>query len=291
MNWRRFIPGPIAVVMAGVLLLASFRAFALTTADLDPSRHYKLEKNEISGPHAFPRETLLSAMKTTERPWYQIWKPLPEFDPQRFNDDVARLKRFYEAHGFYNARITYKLTLKADRVTPRITVTEGKPVRIAGITVSNASGFAPPQALDRSFELPLKKGDIFDERAYQQGAQVLLDLYTTHAYAHAKVLRHAVLEVEKLRARIEYDILPGVRCVFGDTRISGVAEATRKLVEQQLTFKPGEPFDSRKLATSRSAIVNLELCGCERCREKAVAAFRPSATFGILNAIPYPPPH
>jgi outer membrane protein insertion porin family len=259
MNWRRFIPGPIAVVMAGVILLANFRAFALTTADLDPSRHYKLEKIEISGAHAFPRDTLLSAMKTTERPWYQIWKPLTEFDPQRFNDDVARLKRFYEARGFYNARVTYDLTLKADRVTPRITVTEGKPVRIASISVSNASGSAPPQALDRSFELPLKKGDIFDEEAYQQGAQALLALYTTHAYAHAKVQRHAVVEVEKLQARIKYDLDPGVRCVFGHTSISGVADATRKLVEEQLTFKPGEPFDSRKLATSRSAIVDLNL--------------------------------
>ena len=245
--------------MASVLLLANPRAFGLTTADLDPSRHYKLEKIDVSGANAFPPETLLSVMKTKERPWYQIWKPLPEFDPQRFNDDVARIKRFYEARGYYNARVTYDLSVSADRVTPHIRVTEGKAVRIASITVSTATGSPLPRQLDRSFKLPFKKGDIFDEEAYQQGARSLMDLYTTHTYAHAKVQRHAILELEKLQARIEYDVAAGVSCVFGDTRISGVKKTIRKLVQEQLTFKPGDPFDSRKLATSRSAIVDLNL--------------------------------
>ena len=45
-------------------------------------------------------------MTMKERPWYQVWKPLPDFDPQTFTDNLTHIQRFYQAHGYYNARIT-----------------------------------------------------------------------------------------------------------------------------------------------------------------------------------------
>ena len=242
-----------------MLLIASTRAFGFTVADLDPSRDYKLAKIDLSGEHAFSRDTLISVMTTKARPRYQVWKPLPEFDPQMFTDDIGRIKRFYESYGYYSARVTYDLTVSKNEVTPHIAVSEGKPVRIAGIAVTVASDATAPQELDRSFKLPFKKGDIFAEAVYQKGAQDLLNLYTTHAYAHARVRRHAVVEVGSLQARVEYDIKPGDRCVFGGTRIVGLKEVNPELVEEQLTYKTGEPFDSSKLTASRSAILGLNL--------------------------------
>jgi outer membrane protein insertion porin family len=242
-----------------MLLIASMRAFGFTIADLDPSRHYKLERIDLSGEHAFSRDAVVSVMTTKERPWYQVWKPLPDFDTQAFTDDLAHLKRFYEAHGYYNARIAYDLTVSKDKVTPHINVRERKPIRVATIEIRIASQSPPPKELDRSFKLPFKKGDVFDQDAYQTGGQDLVNLYTTHSYAHAKVQRHAVIEVGKLQARIQYDVEPGGQCVFGNTKIVGNKKVDPKLIEEQLTYKSGEPFDSRKLAASRAAIVGLNL--------------------------------
>ena len=249
----------VIVAIVGMLLIASMRAFGFTIADLDPSRHYKLERIDLSGEHAFSRDAVVSVMTTKERPWYQVWKPLPDFDTQAFTDDLAHIKRFYEAHGYYNARIAYALTVSKDKVTPHINVSEGKPIRVATMEIKIASRAPPPQELDRSFKLPFKKGDVFDQNAYQTGAQGLLNLYTTHSYAHAKVQRHAVLEVGRLQARIQYDVEPGRQCVFGNTKIVGNKKVDPKLIEEQVTYKSGEPFDSRKLAGSRAAIVGLNL--------------------------------
>ena len=238
----------VIVAIVGILLIASMRAFGFTIADLDPSRHYKLERIDLSGEHAFSRDAVVSVMTTKERPWYQVWKPLPDFDTQAFTDDLAHIKRFYEAHGYYNARIAYDLTVSKDKVTPHINVSEGKPIRVATIEIKIASKSPPPKELDRSFKLPFKKGDVFDQNAYQTGAQGLLNLYTTHSYAHAKVQRHAVVEVGRLQARIQYDVEPGSQCVFGNTKIVGNKKVDPELIEEQVTYKSGEPFDSRKLA-------------------------------------------
>jgi outer membrane protein insertion porin family len=242
-----------------ILLVAHTLAFGFTIADLDPLRHYKLEKIDLSGEHAFSRDAVVSVIATKERPWYQVWKPLPDFDTQAFTDDLAHIKRFYEAHGYYNARITYDLTLREDKITPHINISEGEPIRVATIEIRVADSSSQPQELDRSFKLPFKKGDPFDQDAYQTGARDLINLYTTHSYAHAKVQRHAVVEVGALQARIKYDVEPGDRCVFGNTNIAGVKKVDPELIEEQLTYKSGEPFDSRKLTASRTAIVGLNL--------------------------------
>ena len=123
-KWRRFSCGPIVVAIVSIILILYTRAFGFTIADLDPSHHYTLEKIDLSGAHPFSRDAMVSVMKTKERPWYQVWKPLPDFDAQTFTDDLAHIERFYEARGYYNARITYDLTLSGDKVTPHIDVSE-----------------------------------------------------------------------------------------------------------------------------------------------------------------------
>jgi outer membrane protein insertion porin family len=240
-------------------LLVNTLAFGYTIAELDPSHHHKLEKIDLSGEHAFSRDAVVSVMTTKERPWYEIWKPPPDFDAQTFTDDLAHIKRFYEAHGYYNAHIRYDLTLNKNQVSLHIEVSEGKPITVATIDLKVANGSPSPQELDRSFKLPFKRGDVFDQDAYQRGAQDLINLYTTHSYAHAKVQRHAVVDVRALQARTQYDVEPGGRCVFGNTKIAGTKKVDPELIEQQVTYRFGEPFDSRKLAASRTAIVGLNL--------------------------------
>src|SRR5713101_5869675 len=110
-KWWGSSSGLIVVAIMSIVLIANTRAFGFTVADLDPSRHYKLEKIEFSEAHAFSRDAVVSVITTKERPWYQIWKPLPDFDVQKFTDDLAHVERFYEAHGYYNAHINYDFTL------------------------------------------------------------------------------------------------------------------------------------------------------------------------------------
>src|ERR1700682_3281679 len=147
-KWRGFSSGPIVVAVVSILLIANTRAFAFTIADLDPSHRYKLEKIDLSGAHAFSRDTVISVMTTKERPWYQVWKPLPDFDAQRFTDDLAHIERFYEAHGYYNAHINYDLTLSKNKVTLHIKVSEGKPIRVTTIDIKVGNRAPPPQKLD-----------------------------------------------------------------------------------------------------------------------------------------------
>jgi outer membrane protein insertion porin family len=252
--WTPRVGQLIAVVLISVIPNV---ALASTRADLDPAVKYKTARIDISGVRAFSPANLLAVMATKTRPEYQVWKALPKFDPQAFADDLEHIERYYWVHGYYNAQVSYELEIHGDRVTPHIQVQEGKPVTIAEVRTYGRS--PPPSELDSSFTLPLKKGDVFEQSAYQIGEQNLLDLYTRHSYARAKAQRHAVVNSGSRLARVWYDIEPGSRCVFGKSLVVGTRKVDPKLVREQLTYKPGEPFDSRKLSKSRDAVVGLNL--------------------------------
>ena len=83
----------IVIALLSIFLVANPEAVGFTVADIDPSQHYKLKKIDFSGEHAFSREAVVSVMTTKERPWYQVWKPLPNFDAQTFTDDLASYYR------------------------------------------------------------------------------------------------------------------------------------------------------------------------------------------------------
>jgi outer membrane protein assembly complex protein YaeT len=231
---------------------------AATLAALDPTVHYKVARVEINGEQAFSANDLLAGMATKSRAAYLLWKPLPEFDPDQFTNDLGQLARFYQAHGYYGAKLSYDLTIRGSEVSVLIQVREGQPVRVTAINVK-VSGAPRPKQLERSFVLPLKVNEIFDQGSYENSEEALQDLYMNHSYAHAKVSRRAVVEAGTRQAQVWYAVKAGVPSVFGDTKVLGTREVEPSLVLRELVYKKGESFDARKIAASRQNILALNL--------------------------------
>jgi outer membrane protein assembly complex protein YaeT len=232
---------------------------AATIADLNPGRHYQTEAITVAGNHNFAESELLAVMQTKTRPFYAVWKHRPEFSPATFKEDLDRIKRFYQAHGYYAASVDYALDVKEQLVSPHIRVSEGQPVKVKAIRV-DVEGAAPaPKKFEPSFKLPLHEGDIFAEAAYELGQAQLLDAYMTHGYAHAQVRRQAQIFVAPRQAYVWYLVTPGNYGVFGPTTVEGTRKVAPYLILRELTYKPGEMFDSRKVAASRTRVVSSNL--------------------------------
>jgi outer membrane protein assembly complex protein YaeT len=234
-------------------------ARAVTVADLDPVRTYKTAHIKITGNHNFSEASLLDVMRTKTRVVYEVWKPRPVFEPDTFAEDIKRLQRFYESHGYYGARVNYQLDINKDLVTARIALVEGQPVKVATIRV-NLQGAGPrPNQLLPTFKLPLKTGSVFDEALYQLGQQYLITVYRQRGYAHAVVTRRAQVYLGAQQVHVWYAVVPGPWGVFGKTTVTGAKQVNLRLILRELAYKAGEPFDSRKIAVSREKILALNL--------------------------------
>ena len=154
--------------------------FAIQVDELDAGREWRLRKIEISGNTKFSSNELLGEMLTQVRPSYLFWQAENIFDPVTFREDLERLRRFYEARGYYRVRVTHDLTVDSEnsRVEVKIEIFEGSPVIVAQVAVEiSDSGLSSPP-------LPIKEGDIFVEEVYRKGEEVLRQFFLDRGYAH-----------------------------------------------------------------------------------------------------------
>ena len=239
---------------------------AAVIADLDPSLQWRTAKIEFFGNQKFSESELRDTIVSRERPWFRFWQDLPAFDPVTFETDLERLRRFYEARGYYEAAISYDLDVDAERneVAARISVREGEPILIAEIDVEVAlksPDQKPPTLPD---QLPVKRDQVFREAEYQQAEQVLRSALMESGYAHAQSQRRAEVDLADQRARIRYGLQPGPITFFGETTITGLQEVEPDLIRRELQYEPGEIYSLKKVTETREKLLGLELFGTVR---------------------------
>jgi outer membrane protein assembly complex protein YaeT len=261
-------------ILAVVLcLVIAYPVRAITLDALDAAKEWRVEKIEISGNQRIPADTLLTEILTKARPWYSPWQERPSFDPITFENDLERLRRFYEARGFYGTQVSYDLNADEDKslVTARIDVTEGAPVVIADIevTVSEATDKSKRPPLPET--LPVKRDEVFEEEKYQAAEDMLRRLFLRHAFAHAQIQRRAEVDLVERKVRISYIVEPGPKSTFGPTEISGTDKVDPGLVRREISYSEGEAFSPAKIAETRAKILSLGLFGTVRTELKEVA--------------------
>ncbi|MBV8451541.1 MAG: BamA/TamA family outer membrane protein, partial [Deltaproteobacteria bacterium] len=244
---------------AAILPSTAGPSHAVTIDDLDPSRVYRIKAIRITGNQRFSASELATAMAIKTRPFYELWKKRPQFDPATFIDDLNQLRLFYQAHGYYDAHITYDLEIDGNLVTPHIVIAEGPPVKVNEVSVELTEPGPQPQTLQSGFVLPLQPGQIFTQSAYQASEQSLLTVYRDNGYPYSDVRRRAVVWTGPRQAEAWYRVEPNAHAIFGFTTVTGTHKVNPRIVLRELAYQPGQPFDQRKLEQSRNNILNLNL--------------------------------
>jgi outer membrane protein assembly complex protein YaeT len=235
--------------------------YAVPLAELDDTKEWRVENFVITGNKAISEEELRNEMLTKVRPWYQFWSARPVFDPVTFESDLGRLRRFYEARGYYHAEIAEDLSTDESnsRVGISIRIDEGPPVVIGAVEVNVTSDLAEDQRPALPDSLPVATGDVFREAAYLEAEQKLREVFLRNGFAHVDSTRRAEISLENRQAQIEYSLTPGPPTVFGATEIRGTSNVEPNLIERELAYRSGEIFSSEKVAATRAKLLALDL--------------------------------
>jgi len=267
----------VIALLLGLMLFPELACAVLIDA-LDTTRQWKVEAIEFSGNKTFSADDLSEVMTTKARPWYRLWEDRPSFDPITFQNDLEKLRRFYESKGYYGATVAYDLEIDESKsaITARITIDEAPPVLISEVNVE-VKGDSSAQAVPPK-ELPLKPGAIFREAEYQQAEQFLRTVFLDHGYAYVKTERKAQVNVDERGASIQYTIEPGPIAVFGATEVKGTDTVDPKIITRELTYHAGETYSQSKISESRDKLLALDLFASVR--------IGPAETQGTPTGVP-----
>jgi len=244
---------------AGLLfLLLATPAQAVKLQALESGRTYRVDRIIFTGNHALTDSVLTAQMTTKVRPFYEFWKKRPSFDSDVFSEDLKRLALLYRAHGYFRAQLDYDLKVSGDLVTPEIKVTENHPSRIERVHI--VVNRRPLPATDPLYaKLKLKRGQIFDEAAYQAGEETIRNAYRNQGYAHVMTQRRGEVNVSENAVRAWYYVRTGVKGVFGKTHVVGAQKVAANIITRELTYHPGDVFSQQQLDKSRDSLLKLGL--------------------------------
>lgn len=159
------------------------------------------------------------------------WTDWPVYDEAIFKLDLERLQRWYQARGFYGARVldvTFKPTTArvndncqgpSCKVDITVNVDEGKPVVVRKLIINVAGQPTPEMRLMIDKALILKKGDRFDEAGYDVAREALAQVLREHGYARAKTTGEVVINRGLVVADLIFNVETGPLCHFGNVRV------------------------------------------------------------------------
>ena len=245
-------------LLLGALALSAPRAAASTIEELD-AREWHVRALELNGNQAFWKSTLAAEVETQPRPWYTPWRSHPVFDPQTFQTDLERLRRFYESRGYFEARVVYDLEAEAigqgDLLNVRIWIQEGEFVRVGTVE----AGVKSPEPLPLPDELPIRSQDQFTEDSYQAGARTLKEFFLKRGYAHVQVNRSAKVDLQRHIVDVSYVIDPGPECVFDGSEVSGTKDVNPRIVLREREWHDGDRFSLDDVQDTRDNLLKLDL--------------------------------
>jgi outer membrane protein assembly factor BamA len=221
----------------------------------------------IAGNHAIATAALEPALAVHET----LADPAA-IDPDLLTLDTERIRAAYLKRGFFGVKVTARVdpctgpgpepcTGPGNRPGERpgqiavFTVVEGR----RATTRVEIAGLPPELAPARARALvALGDGEPFDYDSYDAAKQPLRALIEDAGYAHADVRATVVADPVAAVARVRYDIVPGVRCTFGEIRFTGSERpALVEAARARLRFVPGDRYSTSVLQASQVEIYEI----------------------------------
>jgi outer membrane protein assembly complex protein YaeT len=219
----------------------------------------------FSGNHAFEPDLLGTAIATSNSSWFARfalvrWLGLGEkrrLNDREFRRDVARLRLFYQIHGFLDARVDTTVIRTERDVYITFQVQEGPPVLVRSLEVKGLDSLAGRSRLVR--DLPLRVGRPFDRILLLATADTLVSRLQDYGYPEASALPFREVDREARTADISLVVDPGMPAAIAEIHVEGTSAVDSVFVRSLLATASGRRFSARDLSESQRNLYRSEL--------------------------------
>jgi outer membrane protein insertion porin family len=171
-------------------------------------------------------------------------------------EDMDRIKSFYEQNGYIDAKATYTLDyLNQGRVVINISVEEGKRYYVGDLTISGNS-IASEQEVKAAMT-SIKPGSIFSRAKLEEDVSNIQTMYFDMGHIFCKVNESTSLNTDNGRVDVRLDISEGGIAYIDKIKIQGNTNTRDIVIRRELRMYPGDQFDGKKLRRSKERLRNL----------------------------------
>lgn len=261
-----------------VACLAALWLVACATAPPAPDSRW-VDSLTLEGTHQVSAHLLKEKIVTAASPWWSRCLPglkgLVWFDATTWQADLRRLLRYYEAQGFYQARVLEESVgaPQPGRVQVLVRLREGKPARLEALDLDGLEELPLEHRHQLLRGLALSVGDIFLEDSWGRAKAQLLGRLRELGYAEAVVTGEAVVDVATPAVRASLNVQPGRRYRFGEllVPIEVRAQVPGRLIREQAAdgVRTGEWYSEAALADAQARVFQMGVFGAVKVNRGA----------------------
>ncbi|MFT3711809.1 MAG: BamA/TamA family outer membrane protein [Archangium sp.] len=227
----------------------------------------EIDSFEIEGEKELKESDIKEKVLTAESSWLPAWVPglgrREWFDPLTWQADLRRIMRFYEANGFYQARILEDVITepRPQHVKLLVRLREGEAAKVNTVDIVGLENLTQEQQTSVVEDLPLQSGHIFLEDDWAKTKSLIALRVRELGYAEAAVTGEALVDAEGARVDLTVTVLTGPRYNFGVTFVVPYPNARLPAKYIAETAQPdlpkGEPFSEEAMARAQARVLQM----------------------------------
>jgi outer membrane protein insertion porin family len=282
-------------------------SIVLTSISYSQENSYELNSINFEGNNEFSSTELLYNIYSEESPGW-VWKFLNSFTPfgrgavyfdsTNIPSDITALKAFYNAHGFFEAMVSYKYSIDTSDKSVDLTyiIKENKPSDFGKLKVLGIDSLPPIIKQFIFDQVNVDTNKRYDENTLQQkvdgGLNVLLNTgYMTARFDSTVIIKDTTRD----KADISVYYSPGKRYKIDSLVIrkegEGAADVSDGLLRKLIGIKPGEYYNLDEIRQKQTMLFRTNLFNSvvispvERDTTDSKVPLRLSGNIGLLNEL------
>lgn len=224
-----------------------------------------INKISFTGIDTLQKEVLLKQMNTKARPFtgkLTFWKKSARFSNFTFEEDILKLKKYYQQNGFLDASLPYDI--KPNKSNKKINITihikKGSPVLIGKINYSTQKNTVSQQILDSIIgQIPIKLGMLFQDKKIIATENLIRENFSRRGYPLVKVEKSIHLNDKLHVADVNFTINPGNKSYFGQIELEGISLIDSVYILKHIEIKKGETFSQVKIEKTQEELFDMNL--------------------------------
>lgn len=211
---------------------------------------------KFEGNKAVNEKTLKKQLEISEKGFFYWLTNSGDLDRAVLDQDIAKLKAFYNNQGYINAVVGEpEVDIKDQGIHIAFKIDEGDQYKVGHVDVIGDLVIPKEQILEK---LEIKKETIFSRDTIRKDVLTLTDIYSDKGYAYADISPQIHQDPEKLIVDITFNAKKNEQVFFEKILIKGNTRTRDKVIRRELSVVEQGLFNGKELKRSIQNLYRLE---------------------------------
>lgn len=225
------------------------------------------------GNNSFPATRLKRVMKTKEKKFIIF---SGKFDEEKFQEDINRLKEFYQNNGYPDVKIdSFRTETSGNKLYVHVYLKEGRKHYFGNVTVQGNEFFKEEDLLKVS---KIKEGAVYSQKNLNKTIEGLSSLYGDSGFLYVNITPFQEA-VRDSFIDLKLYVFEGPRIRVRKIDITGNTKTYDEVIRRELDVLPGEYFSREKLIKSQRDLYYMNFF------DNVEVNFKPTEDSGYVDLI------